>query len=336
MLRGSNSVIYGSDAMTGVVNITTRRGRTRIPELTASLDGGNLGTSHEDVSVGGAVRRFDYFAGVSHLQTDNSVPNNAYRNNTVATRFGVMLGTNTDLSGTVRWIDAALRQPQRVRLLRDRRRLVSDAPLDVCVGRGAVADHQPLAEHGAVRRRRPGLPLREPVADRQSLRSVGFANFLGNVVTITGANGYSVTGRAILDFGGTFPSPFDSTVTRRSLLGQTGYHVSQALDVSGGVRVEHEHGTSLFAGSLTETTRTNSGAFVEARASAMGRLYVTGGVGFDHNEIFGNVASPRVSVAAYLRQPSATESLGDTKVTFNAGKGIKEPSCRRNCRRCSC
>jgi vitamin B12 transporter len=40
VLRGSNSVLYGSDAMTGVVSITTRRGRSRIPELTASVDGG--------------------------------------------------------------------------------------------------------------------------------------------------------------------------------------------------------------------------------------------------------------------------------------------------------
>jgi iron complex outermembrane receptor protein/vitamin B12 transporter len=33
-----------------------------------------------------------------------------------------------------------------------------------------------------------------------------------------------------------------------------------------------------------------------------------------------------VSVAAYLRQPSANDAFGDTKLTFNAGKGIKEPS----------
>ena len=33
-----------------------------------------------------------------------------------------------------------------------------------------------------------------------------------------------------------------------------------------------------------------------------------------------------MSVAAYLRQPSASDAFGDTKVTFNAGKGIKEPS----------
>ena len=30
-------------------------------------------------------------------------------------------------------------------------------------------------------------------------------NYLGNVVTIKGANGYSVTGQAILDFSGTYP-----------------------------------------------------------------------------------------------------------------------------------
>jgi len=326
VLRGSNSVIYGSDAMTGVVNITTRRGRSRIPELTASVDGGNLATSHEDVSVGGAIRRFDYFAGVSHLQTDNRVPNNAYRNNTAASRFGVMLGTNTDLSGTVRWIDTNYGSPNAFDFFgvaddsfQTRRSTYASVAAQSQITnrwqstvRFGVADQAYHNENPA-----PTGTRSDPSA---------FANFLGNVVTITGANGFAVTGRAILDFGGTYPSPFDSTVTRRSLLGQTGYHVSQALDVSGGVRVEHEHGTSLFAGSLTETTRTNYGAFAEARASAMGRLFVTGGLGFDRNEIFGNVASPRVSVAAYLRQPSATESLGDTKVTVNAGKGIKEPT----------
>ena len=326
VLRGSNSVIYGSDAMTGVVNITTRRGRSRIPELMASLDGGNFATSHEDVSVGGAIRRFDYFAGVSHLHTDNSVPNNAYRNSTVASRFGVMLGTHTDLSGTVRWIDTNYKSPNAF----DFFGIADDSFQTRRSAYGSIAAQSQITN-------RWQSTVRFGVADQDyhnenptptGARSdpSAFANFLGNVVTITGANGYSVTGRAILDFGGTYPSPFDSSVTRRSLLGQTGYHVSRALDVSGGVRVEHEHGTSLFGGSLTETTRTNSGAFGEARASAMGRLFVTAGLGVDHNEIFGNAATPRVSLAAYLRQPSATAALGDTKVTFNAGKGIKEPT----------
>src|ERR1700747_220587 len=48
-------------------------------------------------------------------------------------------------------------------------------------------------------------------------------NFLGNPVTIRGANGYTVTGQAILDFGGTYPQPSDSTPPRRSLYVQSNY-----------------------------------------------------------------------------------------------------------------
>jgi vitamin B12 transporter len=326
VLRGSNSVIYGSDAMTGVVNITTRRGHSRVPELAASVDGGNFATAHQDVSLGGAVRRFDYFAGVSHLQTDNSVPNNAYRNNTVATRFGVMLGTNTDLSGSVRWIDSKYGSPNATDFfgiaddsLQTRRTTYTSVSAQSQIS----SRWQSTVRFGVTDQ---AFHTENPTPTGTPSDSSAFANFLGNMVTINGANGYSVTGRGILDFSGAYPSLFDSTVNRRLLFGQTSYHAGSALDLSGGVRVENEHGTSVFSGALAETTRTNSGAFAEARASAIGRLFVTAGLGFDHNEIFGNAVSPRVSVAAYLRQPAVSERFGDTKVTFNAGKGIKEPN----------
>jgi vitamin B12 transporter len=325
VLRGSNSVIYGSDAMTGVVSITTRRGRSSMPELTASVDGGNFATSHEDVAVGGAIRRFDYFADVSHLQTDNSVPNNAYRNTTFASRFGVMLGTHTDLSGALRRIDARYGSPNAIDyygIADDSFRTRGTTYASVSAQSQVTDRWQSTVRFGVADQ---AYHNENPAPTGTRSDPSEFANFLGNVVTITGANGYSVTGRAILDFSGTYPSPFDSTVNRRLLLGQTSYHVGSALDLSGGARVEHEHGTSLFAESPSATTRTNYGAFAEARASAIGRLFVTAGLGWDHNEIFGNAASPRVSVAAYLRQPSATDALGDTKLTFNAGKGIKEP-----------
>jgi iron complex outermembrane receptor protein/vitamin B12 transporter len=111
LLRGSNSVLYGTDALTGVVNITTRRGRTRTPEASLSIDGGSLGTSHADGSLGGAVSRFDYFSELSHLRTDNSVPHNAYRNTTWASRFGALLGSTTNVTGTLRSIRTAFDSP---------------------------------------------------------------------------------------------------------------------------------------------------------------------------------------------------------------------------------
>jgi vitamin B12 transporter len=94
--------------------------------------------------------------------------------------------------------------------------------------------------------------------------------------------------------------------------------------VSGGARFEHEKAFSDF-GFPPEITRKNGGAFVEGRLNLGNRAYVSGGVGFEHNAVFGNVATPRISVAAYARNPSATSNVGETKLTFNAGKGIKAP-----------
>ncbi len=62
VLRQTNSVIYGSDALTGVVNISTKRGTSRVPALDYMIDGGNLGTFNNALSFGGAYKRFDYFS----------------------------------------------------------------------------------------------------------------------------------------------------------------------------------------------------------------------------------------------------------------------------------
>ena len=110
-LRDPNSVVFGSDALSGVVSLISRRGRTPIPQATFAVDGGNLGTHHESAAVGGAVQRFDYFSELSHLGTDNDVPNNKYRDTTYAGRFGAAVGRNTDISGTVRVIDRRFESP---------------------------------------------------------------------------------------------------------------------------------------------------------------------------------------------------------------------------------
>ena len=52
----------------------------------------------------------------------------------------------------------------------------------------------------------------------------------------------------------------------------------------------------------------------------------TVGVGIDNNAVFGVASSPRVSLAYYLRRPTSSSMLGETKLKFNFGKGIREPS----------
>src|SRR5262249_48551146 len=118
VLRESNSMVFGSDSLAGVVNVTTKRGRSRVPEFNYSIDGGNLGTVHAAASIGGAAARADYFSEFAYFKTDNDVPNNRFTNGTYAGRFSVMLGSNTDLSGTIRRADTDYGSPNAFDLFR--------------------------------------------------------------------------------------------------------------------------------------------------------------------------------------------------------------------------
>ena len=241
VLREPNSVLYGSDALTGVINLTTRRGQTRVPELQVSLDAGNFGTSRQDFAVGGVVRRFDYFSDFSHFDTDNEVPNNQFRNNTYAGRFGVALGRSTDISGTVRLMSTRYGVPNAIESygIPDDSWQTTDQAFVAVNANSQITDRWSTSvRFGWMDRDYYNVnptPTGEPV----------FGNYLGNQVTITGGNGYSLTGRAILDFGGTYPSPFESGATRKTLLGQTTFHMSQAVDLSAGARFESEEGFSV-------------------------------------------------------------------------------------------
>jgi len=326
VLRQSNSVVYGSDALTGVVNIETRRGRTRVPELNYTLDGGNYGTVHTDLGVGGAVKRFDYFSDYSFFDTDNEVPNNGYRNHTYAGRFGVALGGGTDLSGTIRHIDAKYGSPNGFTLFQ----IADDSTQKNGLTFGGVAASsqwtnrvQSSVRFGMSDQTTNSL---NPTPNGTYVDPFGFGgNYLGDVVTITGANGYSVTGRGILDYAfSPFPSTFDSRTARKTLSGQATVQVATNVHVSGGARYEREQGYDDPEADPS-ATRDNGGVFVEGRAGLGERVYVNAGVGYEHNAAFKSAVTPRVSVAAYLHR-ATKGAVGATKLTFNAGTGIKAPA----------
>jgi len=326
VLRQSNSVMYGSDALSGVVNIITQRGRTRLPQADLSADGGDFNTRHGAVSIGGAARRVDYFSEYAYFDTNNSTPNSGYRNGTYAGRFGVAVGRGTDLSGTIRRVDARRGSPNAFDLFG----IADDAVQKSAINYVSITAESQHTDRWQSTVRFGNTDFRSsytnPAPSGQPFDPFGFgANYLGKSMTLTGANGYSATGQAILDFGGTYPSVFLSRTRRRALFADTTYHVGREFDLSGGGRVEREEGFNDPDKDPT-ATRNNGGVFAEARGSVMMRTYVTAGIGFEHNEAFDNAVTPRVSVATYLRKPSAASAFGDTKVSFNAGKGIKAPS----------
>jgi vitamin B12 transporter len=68
VLRGPQSALYGSDAMGGVINIITKRGRGA-PRATVSAEAGSYGTTELRGAVSGGDDRVDYSFGFSGLET---------------------------------------------------------------------------------------------------------------------------------------------------------------------------------------------------------------------------------------------------------------------------
>ena len=325
VLRQTNSVIYGSDALTGVVNISTRRGTSRVPALDYAIDGGNLGTFNNALSFGGAYKRFDYFSQYSYYTTDNDTPNNGYRNGTYAGRFGAAVGNGTNVYGTVRYLDGRYGSANGFDLYRIADDSVSDTNqtyISVAADSQISPRWQTTVRFGSTDQE---SLYTNPSPTGQYFDPFGFGgNYLGQTVTLEDAAGRTVTGQAILDYGGIYPQSFASRTTRRSLFGQATFQATRDLAISAGGRFEHEAGYSDPDADPSDT-RNNGGAFVEGRATLVNRIYISAGIGMEHNEVFQTAYTPRLSVAAYLRNPS-TEQVGETKLTLNIGKGIKAPS----------
>jgi vitamin B12 transporter len=325
VMRQTNSVMYGSDALAGVVSISTKRGRTRVPEFTYAADGGNLGTWTSDAGIGGVAKQFNYYSTYRRFETNNDVPNNEYSNGTFAGRFGVAIGGNTDLSGTIRRTDTDTGLPNGFSMFG----IADDASSKSDVTYASISANSQLSNKWQTTARFGSTDQAShyvnPTPTGTPFDPFGFgANYLGNTVTLTGANGYSVTGQGILDFGGVYPSTFESRTTRRVLSGETTYAWNGSFSLSGGGRYEREQGYDDPKGDAT-AKRDNGGAFVETRATLMNRHYIAAGLGVEHNESFGNAVTPRLSIASYLRLPSAS-GPGDTKLVMNIGTGIKAPS----------
>ena len=260
-----------------------------------------------DVAIGGASGRFDYFADYSYFTTDNDVPNNEFTNGTYAGRFSAALGHGTDLSGTIRRADTNYGSPNAILFYgipttRSRRATSLTAPSRR--SRRSTTAWQSTIRFASMAQ---NTHYTNPSPTGTPFDPFGFgANYLGNTVTITGANGYSVTGQAILDFGGSYPSLFDGHTTRNALSGQVTYHAGSMLTVLAAVDSRTSRASRNRAALESEdgSERNNGGLFGEARVTA-GRLFASGGVGYEHNAVFGNAVSPRVSVAFYLQHSTA-------------------------------
>jgi len=105
ILRGSQSSLYGSDAMGGVINIITKKGYGR-PKILFSSEGGSFYTSREMLEITGQKDKLHFSFGSSRLDTkgfsmakekNNNPENDAYQNTGASLRLDYDLLENLTL-----------------------------------------------------------------------------------------------------------------------------------------------------------------------------------------------------------------------------------------------
>jgi vitamin B12 transporter len=326
VFRGPNSVLYGSDALAGVVSLETQRGTTPLPALSYALDGGNFETYRQEGDLAGAWRRFDYFASAARFDTSNSVPNSRFHNGTFAGNFGWTPTAGNQFRVTLRRIAIGLGSPNAVELfgLADTSQTAThDTFISATYENQATSRWHNLIRYGASR-----LDGHFDTPSAAGVTTDGFT-FTGLPVTIRGANGFTVSGQAFLTTGDCCPSLSVNTANRDFVYAQTDYRFSSHLIGLFGYRYEAERGVSQFSSpsfsSANAVDRRNQDFILEGHGDLRNRLFYSLGGGIDKNAVFGTAATPRVSLAYYLFRP--TEGLfRGTKLKFNFGKGIKEPT----------
>ena len=109
IVHGAESALYGTDAMSGVVQIVSHRGTTRIPQIDLFTEGGSFSSARGGTRVSGLLGKLDYSAAGSYSHTDGQGVNDTFLNRGVAGNLGYSFSENHELRVSVRsdssWFD---------------------------------------------------------------------------------------------------------------------------------------------------------------------------------------------------------------------------------------
>jgi len=112
ILKGNQSSVYGSGAMGGTINITTKRGKPGF-QKSSSYNTGSNGTHNLALSMSGADEKNDFYLGLEKFMTqgisqmtDND-ERDGYDNSTVAANYGYKLTDKIKLENNIRYLVGA-------------------------------------------------------------------------------------------------------------------------------------------------------------------------------------------------------------------------------------
>lgn len=315
-VRGAQSTLYGSDAMTSVVQVWTRVGSTRVPELRFGADAGNFGTENGYAALAGARGPFDYNLFGNQFNSEGSGVNDAYSDSLEGANVGLQLGNRAALRTRIRHANSHTGAP----------------------GEWNFNGYDPLVPSNGTTE--PLVPLQPNPHEWSQLN-----NLLGSVeLSIAAPNGWQhrITGFDYLyrynelDLNGDakrvdplgdpidYPSHAVDHINRAGFEYQGDYSERSWAHLTFGYRLENENGFvgDLDYGAQNHGQRLNQDVYLQQQLS-VGRLGVIVGGRFVHNSEFGDTGVPRVAVT--LQAFQGNRIFSGTRLRFSYATGFKEP-----------
>jgi outer membrane cobalamin receptor len=303
LVRGADSALYGSDAMTSVVQFFSSTGSTRTPELRFGADGGTFSTANGYASLSGARGHFDFNLFGDQFNTAGKGINDQYNNSLQGGNVGVRLSRRVTFRFRTRHSNARAGVPGewnfegRPLLPPDedartrQNNFLSSGEISIAASSHWL-HHITIYEYNHRR-------LDEDLIQEPGRATPAFGNFDFPYASFAHLN------RA----GGTEQSEYSPVSWSRTIFG---YEFEDENGFVGdSINVTNTHGL-----------RRNQAAYGE-QVFTWQRLSLVAGARFVHNESFGNRGVPRVAAVYQLLRGGSI--LSGTRLRFAYSQGIKEP-----------
>jgi vitamin B12 transporter len=296
-VRGAQSTLYGSDAMTSVVQVWTSTGSTRVPELSFGADGGNFGTARGYASLAGARGRFDYNLFGSQLNTDGAGINNAYSDSLAGANVGVALNDRTSLRVRVRHSNSHTGVPGEWNF------------------NGAALQPPDPSDWSQLNNLLGSAELAVTGPSGWQHHFTGFDYmYRYNELNLNGDP------NRVFDF----PSHEVDHINRAGFEYQGDYSERSWAHTTFGYRVENENGFvgNLDYGAQNHGQRLSNELYAQQQVTWKTLSAIVGGR-FVHNSAFGNIGVPRVALTWQVVRGS--EIFSGTRLRFSYATAFKEP-----------
>jgi vitamin B12 transporter len=287
LVHGAESALYGTDAMSGVIQIVSHRGTTRIPEFNLFAEGGSLSSARGGGQISGLIGAFDYSAAGSYSQTAGQGVDDALLNRSFAGNFGYRFSDANQLRLTVR----------------------SNSSFAGAPGQTLFASTVPFAVD---------TTAYDNLKQLSSNLTWSFNTGSHWTHRLSGMESRILDTNAFPDFSFFATDQFN----RSGLLAQSTYSFRQVAATAGyQYEVENAFPNSLGG---THARRNNQAGFLDARWQPVARLTLSAGARAEANSNFGTHVVPRAGMVYALRYSQGF--WGDTRARFSYGQGIEEPT----------